>query len=125
MTHPLITTVGNAVDATLRGHGREDFRRGAPFNHLAAEAWRQWWVDEARLMRSAVDLISLDHAMALTDLERVVWAAQRVLSQCTVSKPTRLQAEIMREAKPLLHDAEARLARIRANFDAATKRDGE
>lgn len=103
------TTLGAQATAIARSHGRSDYRRGEAYKPMAAESWRQGWIEEAHLAQRGRLAPNLALAMAGAAALDALDAARRVLRQCTVSRPTRQQAAMMSEAAPLIDDALARL----------------
>lgn len=102
-------TLAQSVDGPAETLGRAAYRRGEPMREIAAEAWKRGWIAEAHLASLAARSPAMAGAMhgfaALVALE----AANRVLTQCTVNRPTIRQQQTLREAKPLIDEALRRL----------------
>jgi hypothetical protein len=109
--HPLTTTVGSIVTASMMSHGRSDFRRGEAYKPHAAASWQEGWRAEANLAARALQRPEISDAIGKLDALDALELAKLVLDQCTVSKPTRSQSTIMAQAKPVI---EAALARMQA-----------
>lgn len=111
LSHPLTTTVGSAVTASLTSHGRSDYWRGEPYREHAAPAWKSGWTAEAHLTARAGLTPEVIDAIGKLDALDALELAKLVLDKCTVSRPARHQAAIMAQAKPVI---EAALERMRA-----------
>lgn len=116
MTHPLTDTIGSNVTRSLNGHGRADYRRGAPYRPEAAQAWRDGWVKEAHTAAVACLNVEIAAAMSLLDALAIAEAAERLLRHATVSRPTRSQAALISESRPIIEQG---LERLRAAVEAA------
>lgn len=113
------TTVADALTASLRSHGRADYRAGRPFSPASAKAWRDGWTDEAHLAARAAKLPEVARAMDGLDALAALEAAHRVETQCTVSRPSQRQQSILNEARALTREA---IARLRGALDDGEER---